>query len=279
MKSEKIAVILRVFNRLEDLRINVRLIRERWQRFEYYLIVSSNGTPNGFPLPDEVCRQADLVVELAENAGHLQGNTQLLKAAVPHLPDDCSYTVILEADTWLMDDALIEKYVRQMQVSGCCWASSEWIEKHWTLGLDFAILRTDFTKDCFTQLFAFGEYPERWVADYMIMHGVKFQYIRELMPVHQPRLLKKFYETPDGRFRLFPAGRMVTHHIEDLPHGMADKLYYAGVAAGAPVFGTRTDLRLTLCRFLCQAILTLARYLPRSRWLRQKKHTYLHLMP
>src|SRR5258708_7460206 len=108
-----IGVLLRVHDRMADLAVCVDLIRKYWTRDRYHLVVVSNGLSEGHLLPEVVRTAADHCVELAHNSGHLHGNAQLVLAGLPHIPAACRYTVLLEADTWVFSDELVQTYARR----------------------------------------------------------------------------------------------------------------------------------------------------------------------
>ncbi|MCX8083984.1 MAG: hypothetical protein N3C60_03585, partial [Calditerrivibrio sp.] len=124
---KKIAVLLRVYSRIDDLLANLTIIRKRWSIGDRaYVLVSSNGSRDGFHLPEEVYRLSDVVVELDENLGHIRGNAQLILKGLEKIPDETDFLIILEADTWLLNDEIIKKYINIMSEEKIVWCSSEW---------------------------------------------------------------------------------------------------------------------------------------------------------
>lgn len=255
---------------MADLAVCVDLIRKYWKGDRYHLVVVSNGLAAGHPLPDSVRALADECVELAHNSGHLTGNAQLLLAGMGHIPADCRYTVLLEADTWVFSDALVQKYVRRLAAENAVWASAEWIEKRWSLGLDFAVVETAYLQDN-PETFNFTTDPESWVCNHLRAGGERFLYITENMPVHQPKCLKFFDERHSGRFRSFPRAGMVTHHLEDLPQGLATKQYLANICLGRREFPVGTVRVIRREHRWLRVLMALAPFLPRSRWYRPKR--------
>jgi hypothetical protein len=265
-----IAVLLRVHDRMADLAVCVDLIRKYWIRDRYHLVVVSNGRPAGHALPESVRAAADHCVELAHNPGHLQGNAQLILAGLRHVPAECRYTVLLEADTWVFSDALVQKYAGRMAAANAVWASAEWIEKCWSLGLDFAVVETAYLQG-HPATFNFTADAESWVCNRLRADGRRFLYITENMPVHQPKVLKFFRECHGGRFRSFPLGGMVTHHVEDLPHGLETKKYLANVCLGRREFPLGDLPAIRRAHQRLRLLMTLAACVPRSRWYRPKR--------
>ncbi len=255
---------------MADLAVCVDLIRKYWNRDSYYLVVVSNGRSAGHSLPESVWAAADRCVELVHNAGHLKGNAQLVLAGLGLIPDECRYTVLLEADTWVFSDTLVQEYVRRLAAEHAVWASAEWIEKRWSLGLDFAIAETAYLQR-HTETFNYATDAESWVCNRLRAAGHRFLYITENMPVHQPRCLKSLFGRYGGRFRSFPRAGMVTHHLEDLPHGLESKKFLANVCLGRREFPVGSEDAIHREHRWLRALMALAPYVPRSRWFRPKR--------
>jgi len=233
----RICVIIRVYNRIEDLVCNLDIIRRTWTLNDYFIIVSGNGKTDGLKLPEIIFSQADKVLETDQNAGHFIGNSQLLINSLPHIPKDCEYTILLESDTWLYTDNLISSYITKMKKSGAVWSSARWFYRFCSNATDFAIVNTDFLNSN-SDIVDFKYLPECWVSDYLAYHNKKYLYIKELIPVQLPTYMKSFPYAPRGRFNVFPEGQLITHHIEDLSGGMDEKKYYFNVISKSDYFET-----------------------------------------
>lgn len=262
-------MLVRVFDRIEDLRVCLGVIDAWWTSGPYYKLVVGNGRAGGFPIPPDAAALADEVIELDANPGHRGGSSQLLLAALARVPDDCRYTVLLEADTWIFTDAVLRRYMKLMDERDAAWASAEWIEKHWSLALDAAVVRTSYAKGN-PGIFDFPTQAESWVANCLLDGGQRFLYIREHMPVHRPRAMRTTYDVYGGRFRSFPAGRMVTHHIADLENGLEAKKLKANICVGERVFDVGDEEVIAREHRRLRRVNALARICPRSRWLRKK---------
>jgi hypothetical protein len=273
MKSSLVSVIIRVYDRMEDLIVCVENIRTYWNNYNYYVIVVSNGKSDGFEIPQSVKNAADCVIELEENHGHLKGNSQLLLSGIKHLPADSSYTIILEADTWIFSDALIDKYIKILDHSKSVWASSEWVKKYWSVGVDFAIIKTDFLVNN-TRIFDFNtpREPESYVCTYLLDSEKSFVYIKENMPVHIPKSMRFIQNRFGGRFRSFPFSKMVTHHIEDLEEGIRTKKLLANYCVGKKMYplGNSFIIRIEFYKLVVQRFFAIIA--PQSSWLRKKRH-------
>lgn len=266
----KVCVLIRVYNRVEDLKNCVRIIRDTWKHNEYHIIVVANGDEDGYIVDDETAEKVDLLLKIKNNTGHFSGNSQLLLAGLPHIPADYDYTIILEADTWLHGDGLINEYISQLSNSDAVWASAQFFRYVLNLATDFALLKTTFIK-AHTEVFQFDQTPEYYVANYLHDNGYLFLYIKELMPINLPRYIKKYPFAPTGRFFIFPEGKMVTHHVESLKKGMEDKKFYFNVAAGLNYFKTGDERSITGTRRRLKLAVMLTALMPYRGWFIKRK--------
>ncbi len=271
---KKVSVIIRVYDRIEDLEKNLHIIATLWELHDYSVTVVFNGHDAGYKLTDTVKDHADKIITLEKNAGHLKGNSQLVIEALKQADDDSDYTLLLEADTWLMGDGLIDRYINKMEHTETVWASSEWVESRWSLGLDFILLKTPFVRRADPTLFDYETRPEMYVCEKMMENHYPFTYVKELMPVHRPSAIKDIYHADGGRLRLFPRAKMVTHHIENLAGGMAQKLYLADVCYGKPFFTQTPKLQLRLHNLGYRLLELILKIVPRSAWFEKKKLTF-----
>lgn len=265
----KPVVLVRVHDRMRDLELCLQVIRDTWKRRRWPVIVVSNGLARGIRVPESVRAAADEVVELEENPGHMGGNAQLLREGLRRVPGDATHVVLLEADTWLMDDALVERYARRLDAEDAVWASAAWHERWQSLAVDFAVVRADFLR-AEPAVAEFTAHPESHVAGLIRSRGRRYLLISELMPVHIPKLMRRFWNPSGGRFREFPEGPMVTHHVEDLAGGHEEKMARANAAAGRRIFAIRTPDDPEAERRRIRRIRRLARLTPRSSWWRRR---------
>ena len=234
-KKIKICVLIRVYNRIDDLKYCLEIIRSTWHLFDYTILVVANGKSHGFEVDEKIKSIADIFIDLEVNTGHFTGNSQLLNEGLPYIPEDCQYTIILEADTWLYGDKLVKKYVEKLHHNNAVWASAQFFRYIPNLATDFAIIKSAYIRQ-YPEIFTFEKTPEYFVAKFLKERRSKYLYISELMPINMPRYIKSFPFAPSGRFFSFPKGKMVTHHIEQLKGGMDEKKYYFNVVADYPYF-------------------------------------------
>lgn len=233
---KNIIVIIRVYDRVEDLKYCLQIIKRTWLACKYDICVVSNGKSAGYIIPDEILNSVDSSVILEDNVGHLKGNSQLLLAGFDNVNiSSYDYCIILEADTWLYTDIIITKYIDRLEETGAVWASAQWYDRFLSLATDFAIVKTSFLKDN-REIFDFSTFPECYVCNYILDRGYQFINIKENEKVLIPGFLKKWPFAPKGRFYVFPKSRMVTHHIEHLRGGMLEKKSMFNTIAGKHFF-------------------------------------------
>lgn len=233
---KNICVLIRVYDRIDDLAYNLKIIRDTWVQNSYSVVVVFNGQQCGYKLPSIINELADNVLILAENAGHLKGNSQLLLEGLKHIRLSVfDYVIILEADTWLYTDQLVSKYIGKLEVSDAVWASARWYDRFYSLATDFAIIKSIYLV-ANAAIFDFDTYPECYVCNYLLHHGQKYVLISENMNVQLPSYIKRFPFAPMGRFYSFPASKMVTHHIEQLKYGMRTKKRHFNIVAKCNYF-------------------------------------------
>lgn len=277
----KIAVLIRVYNRIDDLKYNLRIISDTWTENEYYIIVISNGKNHGYIIPDECEKYIDKLVILEENAGHRRGNSQLLMEGARYIPDDYDYTLILEADTWVYTDKIHSKYTTLLsQSTNAVWASADWYDKYYALATDFAFINTRYLKNN-PGIFDFELFPECHISNFLRDTSKGYIWIRENMPVHVPSYVKYKYpyipNIKEGRFYVFPKSKMVTHHIEFLKQGIEKKKRYFNIVAGIDYFKEATIKRKGWERFKMYFWINLSKLFIKRSW--YSKKTYKTIEP
>jgi hypothetical protein len=266
----KICVLVRVYNRIRDLQVCLEVVRRGWTLHDYHIVVISNGGEGVFAVPEACERLADRVVHVGTNPGHVSGNSQLLTAGLRNIPEDCSYAVLLEADTWVFSDVVVDGYIRRMEQTGAVWASAEWVERYHSIAVDFAVCQSRFLK-AHPEIFEFTRHAETSVCYRLRSLGAKHLLVKEFMPIHVPKLLSPFYNPFQGRRRSFPRVPAVTHHLEDLKGGLEEKMELANYAAGRLEFPVPTPGNLRTENLKLRLLEKLLKWAPRSRWFRAKK--------
>ncbi len=271
--QERVAVILRVYSRLLDAEGLVRIIRTTWTRHEYTLFVVHNGAADGF-VADKALRAAGRYVPVENNAGHINGAKSLVQAGYRAAAGcgDFSAFLFIEADFWLLGDALIDAALASMRREQRPAAAAVWVERYHSLAVDFLLLDGPFLKDT-PELLDWDGHPEQYLASRLYPDRVHI--LERLRPTHVPGLLKRLIPfgprvAAGGRFRLFPRAPALTHHLEDLDadplRAIAIKRGLANTLAGRRVFAEEPE------RLPWQAALQpLSRFVPQSSWFRSRR--------
>ena len=270
---KKVSVIIRVYDRIDDLEHNLHIISQLWTKHDYHITVVFNGQEAGYTLTKTIIENSSYIINLEKNAGHLKGNSQLILEAHKQTIES-DFTILLEADTWLMNDTIIDTYINKLSSNDAVWASSEWVEARWSLGLDFILMKSSFFKQEGQSLFTFEKRPEMSICETLLEKQFPFIYITELMPVHRPSLLKSIYNADGGRIRLFPRAYALTHHIENLKGGMNEKLYLADIMLAKPFFTNSSSIHLRIQNIKYRFIEFILRFTPRSTWFKKKRYTF-----
>lgn len=238
---KKICVAVRVYNRLSDLECIVKVINDTWNGFEYDIYIISNGVEDGYVVPDIVRNSVYKTIQLGKNTGHQSGSSQLLLAFWDNVFfNNYSYSIIIEADTWMYNDKLIMKYITKLEEEpSAVYAAAKWYDKYFSLATDFAIIKNSFLKNN-RELFAFNDKAECHMANYVMDKGKSFIYIRENMLPHLPSYISNYPYTQNGRIVCFPQSRMVTHHIEMLKGGLEEKKRLFNVVSNCNFFLSQT---------------------------------------
>lgn len=148
MKTYKLGVVINTYDRIEDAKSNMDIIRQVWARtkeLRYVKIVHSfNGEKSWYPkkyLEDELVR--------LKNPGHFQGAAELIDAGVKRLAQKfpaLDYVVFLAADTWLVKPNYLLRLLGEMEKSNKYLATTPWAlpgKQDWRLNgaaVDFFIV-------------------------------------------------------------------------------------------------------------------------------------------
>ncbi len=128
---KKIRVLIYTYNRTDDARINMGIIRNEWSRLKLFkkvkIIYAYNGKKEWYPekyLEDELVR--------IKNSWHFQGASDLIDAGFKTIKEkykDLGYIIVLAADTWMIKPEYIEKIIREMSAKKLLWTTCPWGRK------------------------------------------------------------------------------------------------------------------------------------------------------
>jgi hypothetical protein len=219
----KIGVLIYTYNRTDDARINMEIIRNVWKKSELLkevvIVHTFNGQKEWWPekyLEDELL--------YLDNPGHFEGAEVLINGGVKCFSEkypDIDYVILLASDTWLVKPEYLEKMILDMQKEEKYLATAVWGTKKltniWTRGsaLDFNIfnlkwaiqssffpLRFKEFKDKYEDLFFYNDqtiYPENvFVVRFReaIFRSVKIASDNILKPVAESHIYKMVDREP-----------------------------------------------------------------------------------
>src|SRR3972149_8871074 len=124
----KIAVVISTYNRVDDAKINMEIIRAIWEKSNLFgnikIIHSYNGKKQWYP---EKYLEDSLVV--TENKGHFHGAADLLDAGFLEIEKsewNTDYAIFLAADTWLTKPAFILRLLNEIKEKNLYLATNTW---------------------------------------------------------------------------------------------------------------------------------------------------------
>jgi hypothetical protein len=173
----RVGVLLYTYDRVDDARINMELIRRHWSSCDLLkdvvIVHAYNGREAWWPHP-----YLEDTLRRAENPGHFKGAELLINAGMETFMERypfVTHVVILAADTWCLDPAYVSKVVRSMAegsryLATCAWGSKSQPDL-FTVGmaLDFAIVDAAFAR-------ATSFFPLRY-QDFIDRYGEVLMYL------------------------------------------------------------------------------------------------------
>ena len=122
--------LIYTFNRIDDARINMELVRNLWQQSglfkEIRIVHAFNGNKDWYPkeyLEDDLVRIA--------NPGHFQGAAELIDAGAAIFQEkypNLDYIIVVAADSWLLKPDYVAKLLDRMSndkryIATCAWGN------------------------------------------------------------------------------------------------------------------------------------------------------------
>ena len=239
----RVGVLLYTYNRIDDARINLEIIRNVWQKHLFFrdvvIVHAFNGEKKWWPKK----YLENNLIQL-KNGGHFAGAVSLMDAGVECFAKKhpkVDYVVTLAADTWLVKPSYLEKIIKAMAAKEKYFAATPWANVRngniFTFGasLDFNIIdvrwatkhklfpmRYEEFRDKYSDLLFYQDtqaYPERVILarfkEAIMRLGLPSEnlvgrlakaylyIIKEREPVHAHNWRRKMY---------WPAMGLITHH-------------------------------------------------------------------
>ena len=164
---------------------------------------------------------------------------------------------------------MIVKYIDKLESTNAHWAGARWYDKMYSLSIDFALFRNEILKQGL-QIFNFNEYPECWIANFLMQNNYTYLLMHENMPTNVPGYIKKYFYAPDGRFNIFPKSMMVTYHIEDLKRGMDEKKMYFNLISHSNFFHISNFKMPSFELFKLKSAFLFSNFFPRRSWFKKR---------
>ena len=242
MDRTPVVILLRCFSRIDDAVINVRDLLSKFSAYNYCIVVVTNGDAKGFIYPQGQGEYFVLRIPDQDNDFHASGDAYLFRRGLEYAhAQGFQFAICLTSDTWLLNEALLKKYLSLLIAGKHQWISSQWTTPH-EAGLDLVLLNVPFAIEQ-QLIWPKGVPPETWIYQKLKTLGPQiYGRIREIFPIEYPRHLWRAGFDPSGAFHCdlrvmyFPRAAVVTHHTESLPLGMASKKRYANDCVGRLLF-------------------------------------------
>jgi hypothetical protein len=125
---KKIGVLIYTYNRVDDAKINMEIIRNVWEKSKYFedveIIHSFNGKKEWY---SKKYLENDLII--TKNSWHFQGASDLIDVGIrmfqrKHKKID--YVIVLASDTWLIKPAYVQSLLERMKKDNLYLATCPW---------------------------------------------------------------------------------------------------------------------------------------------------------
>ena len=194
-----IAVALYTFNRIDDVKINLEIIRDIWEKSglfkKTYIVHSFNGKNNWYPqkyLEDKLIR--------IPNRGHFWGAADLIESGINFFNEtnhSADYIVTLAADTWLLNPDYIHKIIKQMKSENKYVASSTWGNPFETdpirmgMSTDFFIVNQKWSQKYNLFPLNYDEFYKKYFE--VLMFQKKVVYLERIFSLRFFQSVQKYY--------------------------------------------------------------------------------------
>lgn len=173
----KIGVLIYTYNRLDDARINMEIIRNVWSRMEMFknvtIVHAYNGDTNMWKdkyLEDELI--------YCENRGHFKGAETLIDTGMKVFQQkykDVDYVITLASDTWCVKPEYLEGVIASMKkdekyLATCAWGNEK-EDNMFNIGmsLDFFVIDKKWSRRASLFPIRYTEFLEKYEEVFMYM--------------------------------------------------------------------------------------------------------------
>jgi hypothetical protein len=173
---KKIGVLMYTYNRVDDAKINMEIVRNVWQKNKYFqnttIIHSYDGEKNWY---SEKYLEDELVT--IKNSWHFQGASDLIDAGIKKFKKDIDYVIVLASDTWLINPAYIERILIRMEKEALYLATNPWgLQKRNDfrdvgMAVDFFIIDAKWAKKYKMFPVDYGEFHKKYEDFFLYQNG------------------------------------------------------------------------------------------------------------
>jgi hypothetical protein len=198
----KIGVLMYTYNRTDDARINMEIIRNVWSKNDLLKDVTIVHSYNGEKawwldkyLEDELLYLA--------NPGHFKGAEILMDEGIKCFEEkypDVDYIIILACDTWLVKPEYLENLLMAMQKEQKLFATCTWSDKDHTdiwrygMAMDFCIFDAKWLKKSKMFPMGFSDFAEKY-KDLFFYQGEDF-FIERVIPMRFKQAIERTFTLP-----------------------------------------------------------------------------------
>lgn len=123
-----IGILIYTYNRVDDAKINMEIIRNAWEKNKYFedvkIVHAYSGKKEWYP---KKYLENDLVI--IKNTWHFQGASDLIDAGMNKFKNkykDIDYVIVLASDTWLIKPAYVQSLIDKMKQDNLYLATCPW---------------------------------------------------------------------------------------------------------------------------------------------------------
>ncbi|MBU4257470.1 hypothetical protein KJ586_00930 [Patescibacteria group bacterium] len=128
MRKLNLGVLIYTYNRVDDAKINMEIIRDIWAKSKLFsdikIVHTYNGNKSWYP---EKYLEDDLVV--IKNSGHFQGAAELIDAGMYRFKSkykNIDYVIVMASDTWNIKPKYIYNIIKQIKEKSLYLATCAW---------------------------------------------------------------------------------------------------------------------------------------------------------
>jgi hypothetical protein len=173
---KKVGVLMYTYNRTDDVKINMEIIRNVWQKEECFkdieIVHAYNGKKEWY-----VDKYLENKLVRIKNTWHFQGASDLIDAGIKKFQDNVDYVVVLAADTWIIKPEYVKNLLEGMESEKLYLATCSWgISKNNSLkdvgmAVDFFIINLRWAKKFGMFPVNYGKFHKKYEDLFLYQNG------------------------------------------------------------------------------------------------------------